>query len=254
MKTYFITILLTMALFCHNKDVSSPNEKIPFSYTLLSTDTLACEYINLSTSKVKSATDINVGNSQRINLQKFELDSASRIFFHKHNFSGLDKVTKYRDAVELYGKKFKIDSLIYGKDYMKNPYIFASLINVAKFSFNKSDYTAFFIQDISNPVTSPNTMLLLFDVTDKNKIVYIPIGFQASEDLKCINDFNKDGVLDFAKWSQGYDFQSHLYRYELSSNHKLTLKKQDYVAIVEDTDGYYVDVKNSNWRYGKITQ
>lgn len=242
-----------MALFCHNKDAASI-EKVPFSYSLLSSDTLDCEYLNLSTSKVKLSTEINIGNSQKITLQKFELDSESRFFFHKHNFSGVDKVSKYRDAVELYGKKLKIDSLIYGKDYMKNPYIFASLINVAKFSFKKSDYIAFFIQDISNPITSPNTLLLLFDVTNKNKILYIPIGFQASEDLKCINDFNKDGVLDFAKWSQGYDFQKHLYRYELSSNHKLTLKKEDYIAIIEETDGYFVDVENSNWRYSKIAQ
>jgi len=253
MKTHLIGILLVITMFCQNRNIASENE-IRFSYTLLSKDTLACEYINLSKLELNSTTSINVNKDEKIINQKFEVDRGSQIYFYKNNFSGVDKLTKNRDAVELYGRKMKIDSLYYGKEYFKKPYIFASLINVAKFSFKNKNYVAFFIQDLSNPVTSPNTLLLLFDVTNKNDFVYIPIGFQASEDLKCINDFNKDGILDFAKWTQGYDFQKHLYRYELNNNSKFIIKKGDYMTIDEKVDGYYVDIQKSNWRYGIIGQ
>ena len=188
-----------------------------------------------------------------ITVQKYALDDDSKIFYYKHNFANTDDFIKQRDAIEIYGFKFSIDSLYYGRKYnYKKPYIFSSLVNVAKFNFKNRRYIAFFIQDLSNPVTLPNTLAFLFDISEIKNVFCIPIGFQASEDLKCFNDFDNDGVLDYADWKQGYDYQKRLYRYKLDKNKKFVMQKKDFVIIEEDSSGYYINSKESNWNYGQI--
>lgn len=251
MKIYITFLLITSILSCQNKEMKN-YEDLNFSYSILGKDSLSCNYINLSNVKLELTKEINHIKEGKISLQKFQIENENKIYFYKHTFTNINKLTTIRDEIELYGVKYKIDSLYYGNDYFKKPYVFSSLVNVGRFIFNKHSYIAFFIQDISNPITFPNTLILLFDISDKNKISYIPIGFQASEDLKCFNDFNNDGILDFAKWTQGYDYIECLYRYELNDKNKFVPKKTDFVFIKEKQDGYYIDIIKSKWKYGKI--
>ena len=263
MKILLILSLLFIATSCHKEDAAlknktvakkaapMPDDKVRFAYSLLGKDSLHYKYLDMSTLNVAYSDEINLGTNGTISLKKYELENESTIFFYKYNFTGTDRLTKHRDAVELYGRKFKIDSLVFGKRYYDKPYIFSSLVNIGKLHFNQHDYIAFFIQDISNPVSSPNTLILLFDVTDTIKIRYIPIGFQASEDMQCFNDFNKDGILDYAEWTTGYAFEKRLYRYELVNN-EFIIKKEDFIVIDEKHDGYFIDVDSSKWKYSNF--
>jgi len=223
-----------------------------FSYSLLSRDSLKCQYIDLNQAKMVYSKVVNSSHHGIITEQKFILDDQAKIYYYKHNFANTNAQVKQRDAVELEGHKYNIDSLYYGRRYnYKKPYIFSSLVNVAKFNFNNQKYIAFYIQDLSNPVTLPNTLILLFDISDLKNIFCISLGFQASEDLKCFNDFDKDGFLDYADWRQGYDYQKKLYRYKLNNKRRFIIEKKDFVVIEEDVSGYYINFKESNWSYGQ---
>lgn len=244
----FLTTLVAIffSIFCL-LTVSHKERPMRFSYEILARDSLKCQYIDLSLAKIEYSKVIDSSDEGVVTMQKIVLDDG--INYYKYNFANTEKQLKVRDAIEIKGVKFNIDSLYYEKQYdYKKPYIFSSIVNISKFEFGSRNYIAFFVQDISNPVTLPNSLVLLFDITEK-RVISIPVGFQASEDLKCFNDFNSDGILDFAHWQQGYDFQKRLVRYELKNN-KFVIKKQDFIQIYEKEDGYYVDVKNSNWKYG----
>jgi hypothetical protein len=230
----------------------SSQEPLSFSYLLLAHDTLPCQYLKIENIKAQSRTEIKDDQGNRIVMRKYLVDTSLNISYLKYNFSGTAGITKLRDAIEFDGKIFKIDSLLSGKNYINQLQMLTGLINVAKFSFNKSNYIAFFVQDYSNPVTEPNTDLLLFEITNLKQIKYIPIPFQASEDLKCINDFNEDGVLDIAIWSFGYNFVDSLVRFELVGDSKFVLTKKDHVKIEARDRGYFVNVGKSSWPYGSV--
>jgi hypothetical protein len=224
-----------------------------FSYSLLANDSLKCQYLDLNAVRLEYSKRIDSSFHGIITVQKFALDDDAKLFYYKHNFANTNAQIKQRDAIEIHGFKFNIDSLYYGLKYnYKKPYIFSSLANVAKFNFKTQKYVAFFIQDLYNPVTLPNTLVLLFDITDVKNIICIPVGFQASEDLKCFNDFDNDGVLDYAGWKHGYDYQKKLYRYKLNKNNRFVIQKKDFVIIEENASGYNINPKESNWHYGKI--
>lgn len=246
-------LIVKFSIICFSifylSDIIHEQKNIRFSYDVLAKDSIQCEYLDLGLAEVKYSQLIDSGELGIVTMQKIAVDK--EINYYKYNFANTEKQLRARDAIEIRGTKFNIDSLYYGKQYdYKKPYMFTSLVNISKFNFSHRDYIAFFIQDISNPVTLPNTLILLFDITEKD-IINIPVGFQASEDLKCFNDFNKDGILDFANWQQGYDFKKRLYRYELKDN-KFTKNKHDYVTINEEVDDYYIDSKNSCWSYGSF--
>ena len=224
-----------------------------FSYSLLAKDSLKCQYLDLNAARLVYSKKIDSSSHGVITVQKFALDDGGKLFYYKHNFANADVQIKQRDAIEIQGFKFNIDSLYYGRKYnYKKPYVFSSLVRVAKFNFKNHKYVSFYIQDLSNPVTLPNTLVLLFDISDTKNILCIPIGFQASEDLKCFNDFDNDGVLDYADWKQGYDYQKRLYRYKLDKNNRFVIQKKDFVVIEENASGYYINSKESNWHYWQI--
>lgn len=250
MKLFRTVLLITSILSCQNGHKENCDEQ-DFSYSILGKDSLSCSYVDLSETKLELKSKFNFGEEGSITLQKFKIKNG--IFFYKHNFAGISKLTTTRDAVELHGVTFKIDSLFYANDYSKEEYFFASLINIGEFIFNRRSYIAFFIQDIAYPASLPNTLILLFDVSDKSNILYIPIGFQASEDLKCFNDFNNDSILDFAKWSHGYGYTEYLYRYELNDRNEFIAKEKDFVFIREKGRNHYtIDISKSKWKYWKI--
>lgn len=222
-------------------------DSIWFSYSLLAKDSLECQYLDLSKSKLEYSKIVDSSFHGVIKQQKFLLDNNFKIYYYKNNFANSTAQIRNRDAVEIHGVKFNIDSLYYGKKFNhKDPYIFSSLVNVVKFNFSNQRYIAFFIQDLSNPVSFPNTLILLFNISDVKNIFCIPIDFQASEDLKCFNDFDNDGVLDYADWKQGYDYQKKLYRYKLINNRKFLIQKKDFIVIEENESGYLINSKISH--------
>jgi hypothetical protein len=226
-----------------------------FSYSLLAKDSLKCKYLDLNLARLEYSKIIDSSSHGVVTVKKYSLDGDSKIFYYKHNFVNTDALIKQRDAIEIYGLKFNIDSLYYGRKYnYKKPYIFSSLVNVIKFNFKNRKYIAFFIQDLYNPVNLPNTLILLFDISEIKNVICIPIGFQASEDLKCFNDFDNDGILDYADWKQGYDYRKRLYLYKLDKNKKFVIQKKHFVIIEEDVSGYYINSNESNWSYGQINK
>ncbi|WP_433831146.1 hypothetical protein [Flavobacterium anhuiense] len=256
MKRISLLVLLFVSSLNFGQNLNSSeldkSNSVLFSYSLLAKDSLRCDYIDLNNAKQIYSKVIDSSSHGVITEQKIMLDDAESIFYYKLNFANSDAQIKKRDAIEIQGHKFNIDSLYYGRKFnRKMPYIFSSLVNVIKFNFNKQKYIAFYIQDVSNPVTLPNTLILLFDISDLKDIFCYSLDFQASEDLKCFNDFDNDGFLDFADWKQGYDYQKKLFRYKLI-NRKFVLQKKDFVIIEENSSGYYINSKLSNWSYGNI--
>lgn len=68
------------------------------------------------------------------------------VYYYSHNFATTDSITKYRDAVELFGVKYKLDSLENSEGYSKEPYFYSALINMATFTFKNRKYLAFFFK------------------------------------------------------------------------------------------------------------
>ena len=259
MKSFFLfgLLFITNLNFSQNINVKVLKTKeldtIWFSYSLLAKDILKCKYFDLTKSKLQYSKVVDSSFHGVITEQKFLLDDSLKMYYYKHNFANSTAQVRNRDAVEIHGLKFNIDSLYYDKKFNRRmPYIYSSLINVGNFNFNSQSYIAFFIQDLSNPMTLPNTMILLFNITDDKNIFCIPVDFQSSEDLKCFNDFDNDGVLDYACWRHGYDYQKKMYRYKLSRSKKFIIQKNDFVVIDENPSGYLINPEMSHWPYWQI--
>ena len=230
---------------------NNKNNNLPsiFSYNILSYDSLSYQLLTSESFTLISENKIQIKQDYIISENKYLIDRNLKINYTKYNLSSLDFSTQYRDKLEVLGKTYLIDSLFYGTDFTQDSEPRTSALNaVYKFTFSGKKYLCFYIQDITNPDAMLNTDILLFDITVNSRSKLLLHTYQASENLKCFGDFNKNNKLDFASWSYGNSFKDTLKMYEFDLNQdEFKLVKDYYLVINELKQDYIVDLKRSNW-------
>jgi hypothetical protein len=236
-------------MFCKTSTQTSIKPNPIFSYDALSYDTLNYELFTPDRFNLISENKIQLNRDYVLRESKYLVEQGLKIKYTKYNASNIDTLTQYRDKIEILDKSYILDSLFYGEDFSVNSEPRTSALNaVYKFSFANRKYLCFYIQDITNPDAMINTDILLFDITNLNQINIVLHDSQASEDLKCFGDFNKNNKLDFASWSYGNSFKDTLQLYELESNrNQFIIDKSSFLVITDTAGTYYVDFKKSNW-------
>ncbi|OYU84367.1 MAG: hypothetical protein CFE24_07105 [Flavobacterium sp. BFFFF2] len=228
-------------IYCQNGKF----EKTIFSYKLLGGDSLNYKLIEPNKFRLLNKKYVITKANEKLTENIYLIDSKLDVKYYKFDFYEVDSTKQFRDKIQVRKRNFVLDSLFYGEEYFNKPARMSLLNKVYKFSFLKHNYLCFFFQDITNPDSMLNTNVLLLDITNKNKCVLILSDLQASEDIRCFGDFNKDKVLDYVAWSFGDSFTSKLSMYELHKN-KFVLNKMKYI-IIEDGPPYYIDISQSNW-------
>jgi len=245
--TFIITIIGTCSCYCQ------PHTSVIFSYDILQYNSLKYKFISQDKFILQCKNEFQSNDSiSNYKEHIYIIDSSLNIKYIRYIQRRFSEDTNHlfkRDKIEILGTSVNLDSLFYGEDYTKTIEPRASTINgVYKFNFLNHKYVCFYIQDITNPESMLNTDILLFDITNLYKIKLLLHAFQASEDLKCFGDFNKNGKLDFVLWSYGNSFQDTLKLYELDSNmSEFTLIKNKYLIITDTGSTYNVNLKKSKW-------
>jgi hypothetical protein len=249
---YSIKIVIYLLIYvCLTACKTSPQickeKNVIFSYDLLSTDSLNYDLITPNKFNLVSNAKIHLAGDYYVSEKTYLIDSQLNIRYTKYNFSELDSVIKYRDKIEILGKTYILDSLFYKENFSLSQENRTSILNaVYKFKFLDRQYICFYIQDVTNPESQVNTDVLMLDITNHNKIIAVLHAFQASENLRCFGDFNRNGQLDFALWSYGNSFSDTLKLYELS-NDKFILDTSKYIILVDSENSYFVNSKKSKW-------
>lgn len=249
-KNIYIILLgfIFVILYCCSFTTNNKGNHPLFSYSLLSKDTLKYKLTSPDKFKLFSKKEIQLTNiNATIGEYHYMIDSIFDIKYIKYNFSGIDSISIYKDKLQILGHEITIDSLFYGEDFSKDKISRVSALNrIYNFNFSGREYICFYIQDVTNPSSMLNTDILLFDITNKNNLMLILHDYQASENLKCFGDFNKNKKLDYAFWSFGDSFQDTLNMFELNDN-KFELIKNKYILIDENEKGYYINSDKSKW-------
>ncbi len=222
-----------------------------FSYGLLSEDTLKYKIIEPNKFKLLKHDSIQLDKVGMIHEFRNLVDADLKINYVQYIGYQLGSPDKLRDKIELLGREFMLDSFFYGESYSDTSEPRKSALNaVYKFTFSERNYLCFYIQDITNPNAMLNTEILLFDITQVNQLRLILHETQASENLKCFGDFNKNNKLDFAYWSFGNDFRDTLEVFELDENKNLFFKDHQHFIVIKDSlNNYYWDIHHYQW-YG----
>jgi hypothetical protein len=247
-KNSLIFILMLTYLGCSNKHNSEilviKNKCIPFSYDNFQSkfdshnlfeDSIETVVVNKPKASYRviqfnDGISITMINENAINEIPVNLEL--------RNFSANE-----RNIIEIGNNKFCIDSLVLGKTFDNNsPSIVNSISGVYKFYLQNNKFIVFYLQDLVNPISFPSTLIMLFDISVQSEIKYIPIGFQACDNINCFDDFNNDGNLDFYYW----DFNSDsLFLYNIQNS---TLKKSNYyLKMSQDEGGFNICKEHSNW-------
>jgi len=181
--------------------------------------------------------------------QRSKISNEYNIFFTRYVFSNADNlVLPFRNSLSLYDVNYNIDSLMYEnyKQYSEN--IKSGLNTVYSFSFERKKYLSFFFQDYTSSDYMINSYVFLFDVTNKSNVKLILNKLQASSDLKCFGDFNKDKRLDYADWAMGHQFKDTLKLYELNPVLNAFELNLDKYILMGDSGNYYAfDKRKSRW-------
>jgi hypothetical protein len=159
---------------------------------------------------------------------------------------GWSKKHWYRHVIEINHSRFLIDKLWYGNRFKKETSqpIFIGIDGCYYFSFNHRKYVAFFINDLYFPTTSDiNKILLLFDVSERQKPELITIERQACHNLDCFGDFDNDRQLDYASWNTHNNV---LHCYSLADG-KLKRRKNYYLFINNKKGDYWIEKSKSRW-------
>jgi hypothetical protein len=242
-------LFLNSLLYCKTSTQNINRSNLIFSYDILSLDTLNYKSITQDQFEFIIENKIKINNDYAKYEKRYLIDSNLNLLYTKYNSSNLDTLTPYRDKIEFLGRTIIIDSIFYGDDFSLKCFPRASALNkVYKFSFENREFICFYIQDITNPDSHLNTSVLLFDITNRNKINLVLNAFQASEDLKCFGDFNNNNKLDFVLWTYGNSFSDTLNFYELEPTiNEFILDDSHYLVITEIENTYYVDLDRSKW-------
>ncbi len=242
-------LLCILLIACNSNSQINLNSNKVFSYDLLSNDTLVAELLNPEKFTLIHRKSLRLNNESEIQEFHYLLDKELKIKYTKYAGFKSDTSNPFRDKFEILDKSFILDQFFYGADYTNNIEPRKSALNaVYKFNFAHKKYACFFIQDVTNPDAMLNTELFLFDVTNLKQLKLILQEVQASENLKCFGDFNKNNKLDFAFWRFGNDFRDTLNFFELDSKKNVFIKDKDHYIVINDSLGdYYIKKKNCKW-------
>jgi hypothetical protein len=97
---------------------------------------------------------------------------------------------------EISGKKFPLNENFDDQFACDLDLTTPSSYKIYKFVFKEKKYYA--LECITNGSRTSFILIHLFDVTDNKNIIYYPLWSRYGS-IKCLGDFNKDGVLDFLK-------------------------------------------------------
>lgn len=243
-------IMVLFSISCNS--TAQINTNPVFSYGLLSKDTLQYKLINPDKFKLIKHDSIQIKSEiNEIHEFRYLVDADLKINYIKYTGFNSDISLQFRDKIEFSDREFIIDSFFYGKNFCATNEPRKSALNaVYKFTFSKKSYLCFYIQDITNPDAMLNTEILLFDITNLYQFKLILHETQASENLKCFSDFNKNNKLDFALWCFGNDFKDTLKVFELDENKNEFLKDEHHFMVIKDSmNNYYLDCKKSKWYF-----
>lgn len=225
-----------------------------FSYSLLSKDTLEFNLIDPNKYKLIKHDSIQLNQVGMIYEFRYLVDTDLRINYVQYAGTQAENPDKLRDKIELRGMELILDSFFYGENFSDMSEPRKSALNaVYKFTFSERNYLCFYIQDITNPDAMLNTEILLFDITNLNELKLILHETQASENLKCFGDFNKNNKLDFANWSFGSNFKDTLEVFELNEHKNIFVKDHQHFIVIKDSmNNYYMDFEKSNWHNNNL--
>ena len=250
--SFILSVTFLVAIqACLSRYQRLPN--IIFSYDILSYDSLKYELITQDKFLLQFKNEIK-GKNRLYDYEEhiYLIDSILNIRYFRYiqpRFYVDSDLSFQRDKLEFFGLSINLDSLFYEEEYTKTIEPRVSTINsLYKFSFANRKYLCFYIQDITNPAAMLNTYILLFDITNLNYIKLVLHDFQASEDLKCFGDFNKNNKLDFVSWTFGNIYTDTLFFYELDSTGKqFVIDNNHFILIKDSLNKYFIDLKESKW-------
>lgn len=185
--------------------------------------------------------------------QDFPLDSPSREYIQSmFSYENLSKTTletldfpdstvfeETPNGVNIKGKYYTLNDLYpEGKDEPDGLYLSSRYW----FKFGGKDYILFYVTyQPPNSHVSP-TQGILVDLADPAKLMPFP-ALQFSPTFLCINDFDHDGILDYAHWDLGMECIScyHLVngQYEKDERHYIAVASSMYLYSVKNEENSY---------------
>jgi len=112
---------------------------------------------------------------------------------------------------------------------------------IYNFKLADKEYIVFFMHNFLESCNDCYMFISLYDITNKKKIIHIPIGYQLAPSYHCFNDFNTDGNLDFVadeKKDTTFSYTLENYKFE---------KTKFYIIKPFINYEFYIDIKNSLW-------
>lgn len=240
----YCIISLASCQHWHSSPAKNQNDCVFFDYNLLTSYKVAGSEI-----LVKDNTALSLWETKDFSARKLVVDPTRDIhitFFDQ--LEGAKPAGDPRNVIQLFDNVYKIDSLFYLEKFNSDsPIIANSFLSAYEFNFYSKKFIAFYFQDLSYSVTFPNSVVLMFDITDPVRVKYIYVGKQAAENLNCFGDFDNNGVLDYAKWSFGYDFVDSIKCYQLVNEKFILTEPKKYLKVEQFDRDYIVCKSKSNW-------
>lgn len=245
---YFIWCLCAISLSNCQHWQSSPaknqNDCVFFDYELLTSYKVAGSEII-----VEDSIALSLWETKDFYARKVTLDPKRNIhvtFFDQ--LEGAKPAVDSRNVIQLFDNVYKIDSLFFLENFNSDsPAIVNTIGSVYEFNFYSKKLIAFYFQDLSYPITFPNCLILMFDITDPVRVKYIYVGKQASENLNCFGDFDNNGVLDYAKWTFGRDFVDTVKCYQLVNDEFILTEPKKYLKVDRLERAHIVCKSKSDW-------
>jgi hypothetical protein len=241
----FIFIVFNFSYTCKYKNIGNQEISnlncIPFNHNFgnVKGQSILSRLAKLDTFVINGVSYKNIVMNDTISIQMLNQNSIDEIPI---NISLKDFKSFQRNTISILNQRYCIDSLVLGKEFnTKSPSIVNYISNIYKFKINESEFIACYFQDLINPTTFGNFLILLFEITS-NRVKYIPVGFQASDELKCFDNLDNSGELIFYKWSFESDT---LFMYNFENG--MFLKSEYFLKINQDTIGYKVCKNESKW-------
>jgi len=247
-----ILLIITFTACTNSKSKSNINislidssKSIRFIYSTLAKDTLF--YKRIVNFKTIDSFDVrkNTECPNRIFVQEIDKENQVKTITHLHN--NICEPPLDLDIIEISGRKFYMDSLLKKTEFNKGDLpTLMGLMDVYKFELKNRKFIVFYMYNIALSTSAMYQLVSLFEITNLNQPIPLITRYQACDDLKCFNDFNHDGNLDFADWNEHEDTLS---CYTLPKGEKKFVKLNDrFLKIDEKTFGFYtVDTQNSKW-------
>jgi hypothetical protein len=163
-----------------------------------------------------------------------------------------ERLLSKREFLFMFGNTYSIDSLYYMEKYSnkKEPFRYVPL-HIDKIYFHNKVYIAFYVTTIFNSSSNSDIYILLFDITDTNKIIYIhTIDFQYADNTQCFGDFDNDKQLDFIWWAENRTNGNVMKLYNLVEN-RFIFNKNYYIwtdkIYIKEILFELISLKKSKW-------